>query len=287
MSLTAILLLLLTVALSVGRNLLSKSISGTGFGERRFFLFQSCIFLSGGLVTLFAISPDAPPARETIFLSILYGVCLIFSQWCYTAALRGGKLAVCSTVYSLGFVFPTLSGLYWGETLTGWNVLGVLLVAATIFLSAKRDGGESGNRFYILPLLCAMLSSGGLGILQKVQQKSAHPDEKAFFILFAFCFAALVSFAVSFFAKKGKTRPAQKIGFLFAAGVGLCFGGCNLLNTTLAGMLDSVVFFPTLNIGVILATLLSGIVVFRERPRPKDLAVVLLCIGAVLLLNFK
>lgn len=60
---------------------------------------------------------------------------------------------------------------------------------------------------------------------------------------------------------------------LFAAGAGACFGSCNLLNTVLAGMLDSAVFFPTLNIGTIFMSLLLSIVLFKERFTKKHLLI--------------
>ena len=70
-----------------------------------------------------------------------------------------------------------------------------------------------------------------------------------------------------------------------ASFVGLFFGCCNLLNTTLVGKLDSAIFFPTLNIGVIILSMLCGIVFFKEKIRKREIAVLLLGGMSIFLLN--
>ena len=54
---------------------------------------------------------------------------------------------------------------------------------------------------------------------------------------------------------------------------------------TLAGRLPSAVFFPTLNIGVIVLTLICGILCFKERIRKKELLVLLFGGLSIFLLN--
>lgn len=85
-------------------------------------------------------------------------------------------------------------------------------------------------------------------------------------------------------SEKGDVKLTKRhIGF--AAAVGLCFSICNLLNTVLAGMLDTAVFFPLLNVGSILASLVLSVLIFRERPNKKTATVLILGIAAILLIN--
>ena len=52
---TEILLLVLTITLSAGRNILSKFVSKTAFGKKSFYRFQICIFSAGSIaLALFA-----------------------------------------------------------------------------------------------------------------------------------------------------------------------------------------------------------------------------------------
>jgi drug/metabolite transporter (DMT)-like permease len=73
---------------------------------------------------------------------------------------------------------------------------------------------------------------------------------------------------------------------LVASCVGLFFGCCNLLNTSLAGMLDSAIFFPTLNIGTILLSMLLGVIVYKEKIGKREALVLMLGAASIILLNF-
>lgn len=293
----ALILLTTSILLSTGRNLLSKRLSGLPFGSQRFFLCQGVLFFCGGVaVLLFGGGRWGLPSGQTCLLALLYGALLIAAQWFYTAALSAGNVALCSTVYSMGFILPTLSGaLLWSEAFSLLDLCGVLCSVAAILCSGlmgrRREAGK-GTR-YFLPLTVAMLASGGLGIVQKTQQKSDFASERGVFLLIAFLLASGASLLVALtLGRRERTReedfPLFRMPSMLgtAALVGAFFGCCNLLNTLLAGMLESAIFFPTLNIGVILLSTVTGILIYRERLRKKDLTVLLLGIGAILLLNF-
>lgn len=285
----SLLFLGLSIILSSVRNILSKGISDVKFGTKQFFLTQACIFICGSLVLILVANQNFErPSLTTLFYATLYGILLLSAQYCYTSALKKGNIGICSTVYSLGFIFPTLSGnLFWNERLTGLNVIGILMVIPTIIISgmpSSKNGQQKNINTYIIPLMSAMLSSGGLGIMQKVQQNSHYPEQKNFFVISAFALAGTISFLISLFAKR---EPQIKIGrkLIFGAGIGVAFGLCNLLNTILAGQLDSAVFFPVLNIGTIFFSIVSGIIFYKEKISRNDLIAFLLGIISILLIT--
>lgn len=283
----SLLLLSLTVVLSVGRNMFSKGISSFGFGTKNFFLSQSVVFLLGTASLASSLKDISSVSPLTLFYSVIYGLLLISAQWNYTAALKNGNTSVCATVYSLGFILPTLSGaLIWNEPFSIYKLIGTLAVIPAIILSGKTSKSTvSHNKHgYIFPLILSMLSSGGLGIMQKVQQNSPYSEQKSIFVFTAFALACIISFIASCFAKKSDVKFAPKMSIM-AGGTGLCFGICNLLNTTLAGRLSSAVFFPLQNISVILLSLIFSILIFRERLSGKDVWVLILGVISIFLLN--
>lgn len=285
----AFLLLALSIVLSTGRNILSKNLSDISFGARPFFSCQGVLFLGGAAaLLLFGRVSFTSLAPITLIYAVIYAILLIFAQWFYTSALSKGNTALCSTVYSLGFILPTLSGaLFWSEGFSVLDALGILCAVAAVILSGMRaQGSKSGAKaYYFIPLVIAMLASGGLGIVQKLQQNSDYREQKSLFLLIAFLLAAVISFAFSVPAKKTDAVRFKKKKIAIAAAVGLFFGCCNLLNTSLAGMLDSAIFFPTLNIGVILLSMISGVIFFRERLKKREITVLLLGGASILLLN--
>ena len=279
-------LLLLSVLLSAGRNVLSKRIAVGGGGKAAFFLSQGVLFSAATLLLAGCQSrTETTLSPTTLWLGLLYGVLLLSSQWLYTLALQSGSTAVCSTVYALGFLLPTLSGaFFWRESFTLTDGIGLALALTIILLSARKDEPkqQSANRF--LPfLLTAMLSSGGLGILQKTQQSSAAAEQSDRFLLIAFSLAALCSLT-AFFACRQSVWVC-KANMLYPSLAGLCFGGANLCNTLLAGRMRSAVFFPLQNISTILLSVVLGLFLFRERLNRRTVAIILLGVSVVLLFS--
>ena len=232
--------------------------------------------------------------------AVLYAVFILSCQWFYTAAMKSGGVSICSIVFSMGFIFPTVSGMiFWDEPISALKIIGIITVIPTIILSglSKNDGeGEpekrgGGEISFIIPLLIAMLASGALGILQKVHQMSEYSEERTMMILVAFVLASIISFVFALFAKPeeksdGDTGSSDlKRKLLFSVGIGICYGSCNLLNTVLAGMLESAVFFPLLNVSMILLSLLLSIIFFKEKFTKRHLIILLLGILSIILVN--
>ncbi len=280
-----LLFLLLSVSLTSGRNIASKKTASDNKETSHFFFSQAMLFLSAALLLIsFNITSFSSLSATTIIYGIIYGVLLILSQWMFTLALKNGSTAICSVIYSLGFIIPTVSGsIFWDEAFTLTDLLGFVLALSTIAFTVigKEKDSQSGKTF-ILPIIIAMLSSGGLGIMQKVQQSSAYANERNEFLIIAFTLAFLASI-IGFSACKTKAK-IQRRNVVFPTVAGLCFGGANLFNTILAGRIKSAAFFPLQNISVILLSTLLGILFFKEKLTLKNIMIIIL--GAITVIVF-
>ena len=177
--------------------------------------------------------------------------------------------------------------MFWDEEITIFGALGILIIIPVILISGlgkKQSGNGSQSKSYFIPLILALLSSGGLGVVQKIQQGSEYKNQTNAFILMAFIFCFIISLLLFVFLKKGENKIQRKnlIGCLV---VGLTFSTCNLLNTYLAGALDSAVFFPVLNICGILLSMLLGLIIYKEKLTKKDIVVLILAFSAIILVN--
>ena len=282
-----ILYLILSVSLSTGRNITSKKTAADTNSSSQFFLSQTIIFASASLLLLvFGVKEFISVSVTTLIYGIIYGILLVLSQWMFTVALKNGNTSVCTVVYSLGFILPTISGtLFWKEQPTLLNFIGILVAVIIILLTAKNSETEQKkkNRLFILYILIAMISSGGLGIVQKVQQSSYVAYEKGAFLIIAFLFAFGCSFIGLLFHRERLSFAVSKI--ISPAITGACFGGANFCNTILAGQMKSAIFFPLQNISTILFTTLSGIFIFKERLTPKTIVILILGIVVVVLFS--
>ncbi len=280
-----LLYLLLSVSLTSGRNIASKKTAADNSATSLFFFSQAMLFLAADLLLISAnITSFSQISATTLLYGIIYGILLILSQWMFTLALKIGSTSICSVVYSLGFIIPTVSGsIFWDEQFTPTDLFGLILALITIFFTVigKEKGGKSGKAF-LLPIIIAMLSSGGLGVMQKVQQSSRFANERNEFLIIAFTLAFLSSI-IGFGGCKNKAR-IQSRNIVFPVIAGLCFGGANLFNTILAGRIKSAAFFPLQNISVILLSTVLGITLFKEKLSFKNIMIILL--GAVTVVIF-
>ena len=287
----AAMLIALSVVLSTGRNLFSKNIAGVRFGTKRFFAVQATIFgVGGGLLLLQSRLEILDVAGSTCIYAVVYGVMLVAAQWCYTVALSRGKVAICSTIYSMGFIIPTLySATMTGEKLGFCKLIGIALVSISIVLYNSNGQEKTRSNNGVSPIvIIAMCASGLLGVLQKIQQTSPWAYQKDEFVCMGFIVAALISIIASAVLHGSDcNREEYDIGksWLYAVGTGACFSGANTLNTTLAGMISGAVLFPILNIGSILVSMLMAAVLLRERLTKKEGLVTLISILAIVWLN--
>ncbi len=280
-----LLFLLLSVSLTSGRNIASKKTAEDNKATSLFFFSQAMLFLAADLLLISAnITTFSQISTTTMLYGVIYGVLLILSQWMFTLALKIGSTSICSVVYSLGFIIPTVSGaIFWNEEFTVTDSFGLILALTTIVFTVigKEKGGKTGKTF-LLPIIIAMLSSGGLGVMQKVQQSSRFANERNEFLIIAFTLAFLSSI-IGFSGCKNKAK-IQKRNVVFPVIAGLCFGGANLFNTILAGRIKSAAFFPLQNISVILLSTILGITLFKEKLSFKNIMIILL--GAVTVIIF-
>jgi len=132
-------------------------------------------------------------------------------------------------------------------------------------------------------ILVAMTASGGLGIMQKVQQSSSAAQEKTVFLTLAFSVAFLCSLAAFVMCRK---KPAMGVRIaIYPVMTGLCFGGANFCNTVLAGKMKSGIFFPLQNVSTILFTTLLGILLFKEKITIKTALILFLAVVVILLFS--
>ena len=275
-----------SVGLTVGRNIISKKIATDSQNKASFFFSQMMLFGAATvLLSVMCFKNLTSLTNQTLLLGLLYGLFLISAQWMYTLALGFGTTSVCVVVYAMGFLVPTVSGhFFWNEDFTLLNGIGVALAVAVILLSAKKDDkNKKTSKAFVPCIIVAMLSSGMLGILQKVHQMSKVSHEKSQFVIIGLGFAFLASL-IAFLLCKNKQKPTLN-QVLIPALAGGCFGGANFFNTTLAGAMKSAVFFPLQNISTVVFSALLGLILFREKLTLKTVIILTLGVAVILLFS--
>lgn len=279
-------LLAASVFLGAGRSVFSKKIPFASIKTKAFYINQSILFFSAAIgIFLFNLDAFKNVSSITFAYGIVFGLLTFMAQCCYTIALNKGPTAICAMIYAFGFIFPTVSGIiFWNEPFKCSAFLGIVLVISSIVISSvSREKTNNESSGFILPNLIAMASAGGLGIMQKVHQSSEDKENLGGFLIIAFVLATVVSVVSSFLC--GNKEKEKKRTSIFPACAGFCFGLISMLNTLLAGKMPGTVLFPTLNIGVMMACLVAGVLIFKEKPTKRQIIAFVLGILAVIVLN--
>lgn len=287
-----VLLLAASVSCSTARAVFSKRLGIAVGGKREFCKTQAeLFFFAAAVIFLLNIKGMCPPTGETLLFGVMYGIFTVLAQWLYTVALGKMPVSVCAMVYSFGFIIPTVFGtVMWNESIGFFKILSVLLCVVTIILSSLGNGGDNKKTEIgaVLPLIISMIASGGLGVVQKLQQKSDYPSETGAFLVSAFLLAGIISAVAALIAKNENytVQKHEKEFYFSVITVGAAMAAANTANTLLAGRLPSVIAFPITNVGVILASLLVSVLFLKEKITGKQIAAMVTGISAVIMFNF-
>ncbi len=263
---------------NVGKKEYSKNYSNTQVG---FFCFNAVYGLVCA-ICIWALSGFFVQASGyTIILGIVFGLVTMGAMMFCLYALTLGSWAYTTVICSLSTIIPMLSGvMFWNERIARVQIIGMILMLASIVLSVKQDKRESedkkGGWKWLIFAFVSSVCTGLIGVLQKVHQTSAYKNEAASFLLISFAILCCGSFTTillfkiknkkqKLFSFVGNTK-AWKLKFLILTILtGICVALNNIINLHLSGVVDSAIFFPIVNGGNLTLTTLLATVLYKEK----------------------
>lgn len=258
---------LLIILASVTQSASAKLFNRGSAHSAVFNAIKSCTaLLSFALIAAFGFTPHLP----TLALGALYGICMCISMYFGYQALRCGPMALTSMLVSFSLVIPLIWGITAGnETLKTIQYPALALLFLSIILTnADKLGaakqGESNYGLWILFVGITFACNGICSILQKKHQ-TLYPEAYSIeFMLFAMLPCAIVfviSALKSISLKEWPTIKGKRYGVL----AGLSNGIAGFFTLVLAGLENASVLFPIISAGTILAALICGRILFREK----------------------
>lgn len=237
-------------------------------------------FIAFLIVIVYGLSTWEGMSKVTALYGVLYGVALIFAQIFLIHAMDLGGVSVSSLFYSCGFLLPTFTGvLFYKETVSAFQLVGVALILLSFVITTSR--GEKLTGKWFLFAFAALLCNGAVGVLQKLFRMSEYKGEQSGLMMIAFFVGALVAFLLM-----PKRRPfVPSVKFLGTATVsGVTLGLVNTINVYISGLLPSIVVFPSVNGGGIVASALFAYLLLGEKLSKKKAIGVLLGVFAICLI---
>ena len=288
------LLTFLSILLETGKNVFSNNFSKNVLkNDTDIYKFNTFLYI-GSLAVLLCTGNYAL-SWYTVGMAFLFAAVTALSQYFLLKALAIGSMAYTSFIQGSNLVIPALFGVLFLHSpvkVLQLIALPILLFSMALVLGVfdKKTAGAEKKAFSVKWLVFALLSmlfTGGIGIMQTLHQTSPHSAELTGFLILTFAFAVL--FNLLFWRIGQKKEPAtfsiQANALIQAALSGICLGIVNLVNLYLSGVMPTIIFFPLVNGGLIIMTILSAVIFFRERLRLPQWIGIVLGVAAMCILS--
>lgn len=291
---TAILLISSLGAGLVGSVLRKYFCQKNNLGISGGYLFNSiCSFVAAMVLMLWGGIDSI--SLYTILMGTLFGLLTALQGITNLLALQTGPLSYTSVIISFSTVISALSGvMFFGESMDVAHIVGIILMLISfIFAADKNSDDKKATVKWMIFCLIAFWATGFIGVMQKIHQNSNYKDQLNLFLVVAFGVSALSCAIIAVFtSKKSKmannSRLNKKLWLPMVVIMiisGICVAVNNKFNLYLSGVMESAVFFPIVNGGGLILTIVSALLIFRERLSKKQwiglifgiLSVVFLC----------
>lgn len=273
LSLSAYILLIISLAAAVAfyiaNSLFAKKISKTNADYYVYMIIQGVVCAA---VAVISSGGFGAFSLYSVIFGIIFGLAVAGQLLLNLKALAIGPFSYTSVLVSLSTVIPTLSGLFWGETIDFMQIIGILLMIVCILLSTdKQTGDKKITGKWLICCLSSAVLNGLLGVIQKMHQSSSHKDESAIFLFVTMLTLSLFAFFALIITKKNKTEDSvitmrfTPSHIIIPVLAGISLGLCHVINLNLSGRLEAAVLFPIVNICPLILTTIAATVLFKER----------------------
>ena len=267
--------LIFNVATGVAQKLYNKTAPA---GRESNWFYNTCMGVACLVfILIYSIDPTAaePFGAITDFsfasagLGILFGILVLAQSYTFMWALEIGPFSYTTVIVSLATLIASVSGLFFGESIDLFQYFGMgIMVFCIIFSTDRNNGTRKSSLKWLVIALVSCLTNGFVGIMQKIHQSTEYKAQSTAFLVSAFAFMTAASALLWLYERKksGKDRfdpNAKQIAFALVSGA--TFAVPHIANLYLAGAMPSAVFFPIINTGGLILTLIAATLLFKEK----------------------
>ena len=237
------------------------------------------------LAALFTGVRQLFPAAEsgfsfTLLFGLLCGLLYLVSFMMLQFNIKTNGMILSSVFMKLGVLVPTLmSGILFREQPRVLQMIGFCLAIAAIVLINMEKGSKKAASSAALILL--LLTGGVTDATSKIFEELGPQALKNHFLLYTFMAAFIFSVAVCLIKKQKLTW--LDLGFGLLLGIPNYFSARFLLLSL--AEIPAMIAYPSFSVATIVVVTLAGALVFREKLSRRQMAAILVILGALVLLN--
>lgn len=230
----------------------------------------------------------------SFILSIFFAAVTVAAQYFGLLSMNLGPMSFSVLFTYLSAMIPTIFGcIYRLELPQIQQVIGLILMVITFILSVDLSENSGMTFKWILVVAGSFVGMGMIGVFQTVHQVSEYKAEINGFLFWSFVFS-FIMFALLYIPYMIKDKKANRkreknslADWSLMLVTGIIIGAINLINLYLSGAMPSIIFFPTVNGGVIILSGLASVLVFKEKISGKKLAGLIIGIIATCLIGIE
>lgn len=271
----------------------SKRASGLIGGKMTFFHYAgyyNTVSAAIGLVAL-AIAGFSGFTPFTLLCAAGVGIFLAVDLFANLNAVKRCTLSLVTLFSMGGLIIPCIFGIFlFDEPMSLWQWGGLLLFIVSACFMISGSGATYGKFSFgtLLLLLTTFLANGAVMVLQKLFAVK-EPDGNVFFFSFlTFAVNAVILYAVMLAFSLGKDNKIERLDkklYLFGALLAAAVFTISTVVTLAAKTVPSVVLFPVSSAITMTVSTVVGAICFKEKITVKNIAGLVLGLGAMLVIN--
>lgn len=280
------------ILLACGKVLLQGMISRNYLKNTTDVALYNAIVFGGMSVIYLLLNGLNVPQPGIIIYGIIFGLMNSLFQIFYTMAMQRGPVSLTSLITTFSTLFTVAFGmLYYNESLNMLNMIGLLCMFLSLFLTIDFKHAKEHNFSFVWFLLClgSMIFNGLAAICVKIQKVNI-PNQDISMLLVTYTTGAAALFLFYLFQSKVLHRPKtvvlhpQRVTVMLS--VSLILGVYFVLYMYGIGVVPSVVFFPLTNIGPVTMISVLSVILFKDKLTTQQIVSLIFGIMSTLLLCF-
>ncbi|WMJ74792.1 hypothetical protein RCC89_16680 [Cytophagaceae bacterium ABcell3] len=249
--------------------------------------------VTGSIYT--ATSPIAviEQAQPWLLPACITGAVFVITFYLMALTVEKVNMTVASVANKVSLIIPVAGSLIFFETQAVdyniFNYIGIATGIVAIVLTSIRESNDllpkqEQRLSFILPIVVFLLGGGIDFYINYINYSYMTPESQPYFPMATFLAAALTGVVLISFRFKKVTFAMKDVAGGIMLGIPNYFTIYFLLQALSDFNNDGTIFFPVLNIGIILVTTLSAFVFFRERLTKTNIYGIFMSIMALILI---
>lgn len=210
----------------------------------------------------------------TLLFGAIYGFFQASFLFFKMKAMETGPISVTTLIGNCSLLVSTTVGiLLWHESINAFQIIGLLLLILSMYLSSQLSDRSLPMWHWKIYCVLFFLAAGIIGIVMKLFSKAV-PNDVGSVVMIAAAVMA-ISYLCLYFGASARDKSKVcfcKRDYIYAIICGIASCGYNRINSHLAGVMDSIVFYPVFNGATVLLSALAGKLLFKERFTTKQIS---------------